>query len=577
MFSFSNSIYGPLAASASHEALMAKLEAVANALGDQAFAKGLAREILAHTRPEEAIPEAYARYRPVVRDGIEFFLAQVNRERLVAVAASQLKLNPAISTRERLIELAKQFPTLHKLGQFIARNPNLDPGVKKWLIHLENGIYGTSSEGIVERIGSQALATDRQGRVQIQPPILSEASVGAVMPFLWHRSSSPEPIEGVFKVLKPGIRRQLGEELAILEKTAAFFERHRHRYAFRNFKFLEVFQEVRSMLANEIDLAAEQAHLAEAMDFYSDMTAIQIPQRLPFSTATMTAMTYLKGPKVTDAKLNSHQAERLAGVLFEALVCRPLFGRQTVSLFHGDPHAGNILVVEDPGAGHQRIGLLDWTLAGHLNRSDRVKTAQLIQAVIKNDLSSIVRAIKALALGASWDGSAQRTRLRELIRGLMHSPAFAQLSQIKQTFKLLEELAYEGLVFPADLMLFRKAIFTLEGVIHDLFPAFDMDAVVVRYLTSLIARELPCRIGNLFYPLADKPENYPSLISNFELQSLLVHQYIDAVGAGYRTFGESLQAWTQVFDPHALPASGTIPFTGEACTPGKSADASEYD
>ena len=546
MFSLSNPIFGPFAASASHEALMAKLETISTTLGEEAFAKGLAREILAHTRPEEAIPEAYARYRPVVRDGIEFFLAQVNRERLLALAASQLKLDPAISTQERLIELAKQFPTLHKLGQFIARNPNLDPGVKKWLIHLENGIYGTSSEGIVERIGSQALWADRQDRVQIQPPILSEASVGAVMPFLWHRSSSPEPIEGVFKVLKPGIRRQLGEELAILEKTAAFFESNRHRYPFRDFRFLEVFQEVRSMLANEIDLAAEQTHLAEARAFYTDMAAIQIPRLLPFSTETMTAMAYLQGPKITDAALKPQQAEHLAEVLFEALVCRPLFGRQTTSLFHGDPHAGNILVIEDPESGHLRIGLLDWTLAGHLNRGDRVKTAQLIQAVIKKDLGSLRRAIKALARDASWDDSAERTRLRELIRGLMHSPPFAQLSQIKQTFKLLEELAYEGFVFPADLMLFRKAIFTLEGVIHDLSPAFDMDAAVARYLTSLIASELPSRIGYMFYPLADKPENYASLISNFELHSLLVHKYIDAVGTSYRTLGRYLHAWGQM-------------------------------
>ena len=168
-------IFGPFAASASPEALIAKLETISATLGDEAFAKGFAREILAHTRPEEIIPEPYARYRAVVRDGIEFFLTQVNRKRLVALAASQLALNPATSPQERLVELAKQFPTLHKLGQFIARNPNLDPGVKKWLIHLENGIYGTSSEGILERIGSQALSAEIQGRVQLQPPILAEA------------------------------------------------------------------------------------------------------------------------------------------------------------------------------------------------------------------------------------------------------------------------------------------------------------------------------------------------------------------------------------------------------------------
>ncbi len=153
---------------------------------------------------------------------------------------------------------------------------------------------------------------------------------------------------------------------------------------------------------------------------------------------------------------------------------------------------------------------------------------------MKQDLGGIRRAVKALALETSWNGRRWRQAFRKLVLDLMHSPAFARLTQIKKTFKLLEELAYEGFVFPADLMLFRKAMFTLEGVIYDLCPEFDMDAAVTRHLAALIADEMPSRIGNLFFPLADRPENYPSLISNLELQSLLVHRYIDGLNAGHR-------------------------------------------
>ena len=93
-------------------------------------------------------------------------------------------------------------------------------------------------------------------------------------------------------------------------------------------------------------------------------------------------------------------------------------------------------------------------------------------------------------------------------------------------------------------MLFRKAIFSLEGVINDLCPGFDMDAAVMRHMMALISQEFPARIGNLFFPLADRSENYPSLISNTELQSLMVHQYIEAVGIGYRRFADYLWAWS---------------------------------
>lgn len=60
----------------------------------------------------------------MVRDGIEFLLLQVSRHRLVEMVENQLKLDPETGTQEQLLELAKQFPTLHKLGQNTARNPN---------------------------------------------------------------------------------------------------------------------------------------------------------------------------------------------------------------------------------------------------------------------------------------------------------------------------------------------------------------------------------------------------------------------------------------------------------------------
>jgi ubiquinone biosynthesis protein len=544
---------------ASHEALKEKLKTMAAAMGDEAFIKHVAREIVERTQPQRAIPEVYGHYRSVVRDGIEFFLSQVGRRRLMDLVVSQLKLDPETGTQERLLELAKRFPTLHKLGQIIARNPNIDPVVKKWLTHLENGGYGTPLDGIMERIDGQLEQADNRDRVRVQPAILSEASVGAVIAFHWNQRSSQDRTAGVFKILKPGIRRHLEEELLILEKTAAFFEKNRHRYSLKEFKFIDVFKDVREMLVKEIDLAAEQTNLVEAARFYRDMESIQIPQLFPFSTGTMTAMAFLKGPKITDAPLNQEQRQRCAAVLFEALVCRPLFSRHEPSLFHGDPHAGNILAVKDPASGDLRIGLLDWSLAGRLSKRDRVKTAQLVQAVMKKDLSGIRRSVKALAIGAYMDGGRRRQEFHNLIWPTMQSSAFERLPLIKKTFTLLEHLTFEGFVFPAELMLFRKAIFTLEGVLFDLWPSFDMDAAVTQFLTTLVAQELPARCGNLFFPLADRPENYPSLISNIELQTLILHHYIAAVRSVTHSLSAYLAQWSRMSDMPFCPAPAPIP------------------
>ncbi|MGD8648323.1 MAG: AarF/UbiB family protein [Desulfobacterales bacterium] len=550
MFNLSEQILHDLAQDGTPGALREKLTTMAASVGEDAFVKLVAREIVERTRPQQTIPEVYDHYRFVVCDGIEFFLSQISCQRLIDLVISQLQLKSDVDTKERLVELAKRIPTLHKLGQIIARNPNIDPAVKKWLIQLENGCYGTPLEGILRRIDGQLAETGSLDRVTIQPVILSEASVAAVIPFYWNQPSAHEQIHGVFKVLKPGIRSHLEEELIILEKTGAFFEKNRQRYDFKDFKFLDIFQEVREIMLNEINLAAEQNYLVEAGRFYQDMEDIQIPQPFSLSTDSMTAMAYLNGPKIIDVDLNPEQRKRCVAVLFEALICRPLFSPHEESLYHGDPHAGNILAVNDPATGDLKIGLLDWTLAGRLTKRDRLKTVKLILAIIKKDLSSIRRAVKTLAVNDFMEYPQQRQAFRNVVLNHLQSSEFAGLSQMKKSFKLLEQLSFEGFVFPADLMLFRKAVFTLEGVLYDLDPSFDMDAAIMQYITALMTGELPMRFSNLFFPLVDRSENYPSLISNIELQSLMVHQYADAVKSSYKPFAGYFTAWSRIFGAH---------------------------
>lgn len=77
----------------------------------------MAREIVARTRPEQAIPDTYAPYRRLVRDGIEFFLSRISRQRLLDLVISQLTLDADACCQARLLALAQRFPTLHKLGR----------------------------------------------------------------------------------------------------------------------------------------------------------------------------------------------------------------------------------------------------------------------------------------------------------------------------------------------------------------------------------------------------------------------------------------------------------------------------
>ena len=515
----------------SPSALRRQLDQMADTMGDEAFCAAMAREIVARTRPEKAIPGTYAHYQSLVHDGVEFFLGRVNRQRIIDLVVSQLTMHADTCCQARLLALAQRFPTLHKLGQLIARHPDIDPAVRQWLIALENGNYGTPPDELLVQIETELETTGKKADVQVASTILSEASVGAVIPFHWRSSPDADSQHGVFKVLRPGIRRHLDEELAILERTAAFFHDHRARYPLKDLRFLEIFDDLREMMVHEVDLVAEQRFLEAAGHFYaSPTTPTTWPDPvLALSNGHMTAMEFLDGEKLTDARLTEPQRKQMAGTLFEALVLKPLFSCNDPALFHGDPHAGNILAVGTPESTDPAIGLVDWSLAGYLARRDRIQTVGLIQGLLKKDLTGMCNATMSLNQRASHTTHMPRKQLRDLILGWLHEPDHGRLPLVKQAFRLLEDLSKEGMMFPADLMLFRKAIFALEGVLHDLWPAFDMNAAIAQHMMGLIHEEFPVRMGNLFFPLSDRPENYRSLMSNQDLHSLIAHQYVDSL------------------------------------------------
>lgn len=531
-----DTFFNALAATDDRKERWKLLHHLVQTVGERAFRRLAAQEIVSRANIHSIIPDAYQRYRRMVVDGIEFFLGHVEVKRLLSLIDDLLTLGPKSTSEELLVETARHFPTLQKLGQMIARNPHLDQRVKDRLITLENGLYGTSVETLLDSISrSQTLKHGENGEMVFEKEIIAEASVAAVVAFHYTVSDS-KTIDGVCKILKPDIPEILEEELLVLDKTATFFEQERDTYQLHELNIRGLFEDLQETMQKEINLEAEQEHLQEADNLYKDNGLINIPKVYSLSTPSMTCMDYVPGRKITQVTVGLETARNIAQSLFEALICTPLYSTAPLVLFHGDPHAGNILLDHQPGSDSFSIGLVDWTLAGRLTLAERVWLSQLVQAVLKKNSREIAIIIEKLAADGSTPFPLIKSDLSVHIGELLNSVDFQNLSLIGTVFHLLEELSYKGLFFRADLMLFRKSLFTLEGVLLDIEPNFDIDAQMMLFITKLIGEEMPLRLNNLFFPLNDSSENYPSLISNQELQSLIFHQYTDFLFKSTATF-----------------------------------------
>ena len=311
------------------------------------------------------------------------------------------------------------------------------------------------------------------------------------------------------------------EELEILEEALLFFEKNGEKYGLESMKTAALFDTVRLDLAREIDLLAEQRNLIEAKDIFQDNDRIVIPQLQNFCSHRITAMEYIAGTKITETHLPISKRRDLASLIFEAIICIPLFHQNESSLFHGDPHAGNLLAVNDTQATRPAVALLDWTLAGHLSRNTRMNLMNLLIGIVGEDIEKISEAIEQLA-------EQDDDRLSQHLHLHMSHPDYNQAHPLRRSFWLLEKLTMDGMLFSAELILFRKAFFTLEGVLEDLCPGFAMNAVMEKYLSNMILKEMPKRLFATISFQADDSGDYQSMLSNEDLGRLTMQQSITA-------------------------------------------------
>ncbi len=496
-------------------------------MGEERFADQAAHSLADLIEQTGIIPDAYRSYRQIVHDGILLFLSKLPVGRLAAIVSHQIFIDEQTSAEERLVELAKKIPTLHKLGQMIARNRYLDPRIRVWLVQLENGSYGTDAIVLCRGIEARLGPDKERFRIRTERRVLSEASVGGVVPFTWLSPGSKKENRGVFKVLKPTIGACLTQEIAALDCLADYFQENRRHYSFGRFRFRELFEDVKTALLEELDLSGEQANLDLACRFYKKDKTIQIPEVSPFSTRYFTAMSFVDGAKVTDALTSKADRCEAAVSIFKAIICAPLFSDQDRPIFHGDPHAGNIFSSGRDDAGKLRVSLLDWSQTGCLAKQWRISMLKFIQGVLLGDEKMICRAVSSLSEGDMDD--ALPDRIRTAVDDVCRMVEYRSAPLVKKAFIMLDRLSIQGIRFPKDLLLFRKTFFTLNGLLTDLDPDFDMDRAIMAYMRELLLGELPKRLASLIVPFIDSPERYRSLLSNKDLQMLLINYAIECI------------------------------------------------
>jgi ubiquinone biosynthesis protein len=243
---------------------------------------------------------------------------------------------------------------------------------------------------------------------------------------------------------------------------------------------------------HELDLSRERAVIERVHDKLKAkrQKALVIPKvNAAFCTPRVLCVERFRG--VSLAAVVAGEAAVPAAVrakLARSMLSELLVQVFELGLFHADPHAGNLILLES-GA----VGLFDWGLAGELTDADRRHIAAILKAVLALDVERLVDALQEM--GPGIDRAAIRKELASVVKLIKRGEANpAQKASMQQLFEAcLKGAARLGIVVPDGLLLMVKSLVTIEGLARGIDPKVSL----ARIATPVLFRAAKPNLGDV--------------------------------------------------------------------------------
>jgi predicted unusual protein kinase regulating ubiquinone biosynthesis (AarF/ABC1/UbiB family) len=367
----------------------------------------------------------------------------------VTLGPSYIKLGQWLSSRADLLP-QPYLDVLERLQDDVLPAPFLDvkPILERELGPLEN---------IFESFDSSAI---------------SGASLGQV-----YRARYKET-EVVVKISRPNIEETIGQNVYILKKLLPLAT----RFIDENLRFSAegMLSQFIETVHEEMDYRIEARNLIRIKNNLKEDRTVIIPKVfLDRTSRHVITMEYIPGTKITDIKtLNQNNIDRTKLVfrihrLFFKMLLRH-------SIFHADPHPGNISITNEG-----TIVLYDFGMVGRLDDETRRRLVRLYLGLVDKDP---VRTTDVLLELGTLEPSVDR-RLVEM--GLELSIQSLHGKKVdRMEVKALQDLANKTLSrfpfrLPKNLALYMRMASILEGIYH----YHDVKFQFVRVLVSLLEEE----------------------------------------------------------------------------------------
>jgi ubiquinone biosynthesis protein len=386
-----------------------------------------------------------------------------------------------VSPEARRASTAKRFrmllndlgPTFVKLGQILSTRADLLPAeFIEELSVLQDHVEPIPLEAVYRQI-EQALGKKAEELFQhIDEAPLAAASIAQV-----HRAVTHEGERVVVKVQRPGITERIRADLSVLQSLARMLEAVVEETGV--YTPTGIVEEFDRAIHEELDFLHEAANIRAFQATHADRPTVRIPRvHDALSSRTVLTLEFLEGVKISQVDLERHDRKTLARNILDDSF-RQLFQD---GLFHGDPHPGNILVLEG-----DVIALLDFGMVGRLTHAMQETLVSLCLAVALKDSDSVARILYRAGVP---DERANLMGFRTDIESILYRYLPTTLGQVsaRNLLRDLLDLAVKYRIrVPKEYAILSRAAVATEGILRSLHPEMNIAEVALPYAKKLLA------------------------------------------------------------------------------------------
>ena len=376
-------------------------------------------------------------------------------------------------------------PTFVKLGQILSVRPDLIPReFAEEFSKLQDEVSSFSFEEVEEQFKKEFGKSIKELFIEFDKRPVAAASLSQV-----HKAKLISGETVAVKIQRPNVEKIVETDISILFSLVEFIERR--SISGHLFQPVEIIREFSQTVREELDFVNEGHNIGKFRINFRESETVHIPKVYwKLTTKRILTMEFINGIKISKV-INSKDSKFDKKVISNRGADMILKQILVDGFFHGDPHPGNIFIMED-----NIIAPIDFGMVGRIEESAMMNMADFLIAAISNDADKVVKILEDMEIvDSEMDLKKIKAEISYFIDKYYNVP-LKQLEMGRIIEEIMEIMIQHQIKVPSDLVLLTKALVTVEGVGRELDPDFNMVTRAKPFANKLIRQKYS--LSNLF-------------------------------------------------------------------------------